>query len=322
MGYGNVLFYRFYLAASNEDNPRWKDWVNLITIDPSLAGDYGPPPPQELPDGGSVLPPEDIFTDSSGYSGTFTSITVPAFTINNNGKITSINNKLYMVKDTTGFPDATTSKSGFMSAADKTKLNGLSDTKVTQKAVITTNGNYPVILGNSTATTEVTGTVNKSSKLLFNPSTGILNVDRITINNESGIGHITFSRLTSYNYLHVPSSADGAGLAFCVNGTISKANSALIISKTSITSGQDSTYTLGSADNRWKYFYSDHVDSSGGMTIRHTITKGTAPSSDTSERTIKFTDSTGGSSAAPARLGMVYNSVSTSNNVTTAIYAY
>lgn len=54
--------------------------------------------------------------------------------------------------------------------------NPNSDTKVTQNAVITTSGSYPVILGNSTATTEVTGTVNKSSKLLFNPSTGNLSI--------------------------------------------------------------------------------------------------------------------------------------------------
>lgn len=50
------------------------------------------------------------------------------------------------------------------------------DTKVTQNAVITTAGSYPVILGNSTATTAVTGAVNKSSKLLFNPSTGNLSI--------------------------------------------------------------------------------------------------------------------------------------------------
>lgn len=48
------------------------------------------------------------------------------------------------------------------------------DTKVTQAAVITTNGAYPVLLGYSTATTEVTNTVNKSSKMTFNPSTGQL----------------------------------------------------------------------------------------------------------------------------------------------------
>ena len=48
------------------------------------------------------------------------------------------------------------------------------DTKVTQSAAITTAGNYPVLLGYSTATSAVTNTVNKSAGLLFNPSTKIL----------------------------------------------------------------------------------------------------------------------------------------------------
>lgn len=51
------------------------------------------------------------------------------------------------------------------------------DTKVTQAAAITTDGNYPVILGNSTATTSVTGTVNKSAGLAFNPKTGTLYIN-------------------------------------------------------------------------------------------------------------------------------------------------
>ena len=45
------------------------------------------------------------------------------------------------------------------------------DTQVTQAAAITTAGAYPVILANSTATTAVTGTVNKTSTLTYNPST-------------------------------------------------------------------------------------------------------------------------------------------------------
>lgn len=49
-----------------------------------------------------------------------------------------------------------------------------SDTKVTQNAAITTAGNYPVILGNSTSTTAVTGSVNKSATLLFDPSSSTL----------------------------------------------------------------------------------------------------------------------------------------------------
>lgn len=49
-----------------------------------------------------------------------------------------------------------------------------SDINVKQLAAITTSGAYPIILANSTATTEVTGTVNKSSTLTYNPSTKAL----------------------------------------------------------------------------------------------------------------------------------------------------
>lgn len=46
-----------------------------------------------------------------------------------------------------------------------------SDHKVTQGAAITTAGAYPIILATSTATTEQTNTVNKTSTLTYNPST-------------------------------------------------------------------------------------------------------------------------------------------------------
>ena len=52
--------------------------------------------------------------------------------------------------------------------------NPNSDTKVTQSAAITTNGEYPVILGYNTGTTAVTNTVNKASTLTYNPSTKVL----------------------------------------------------------------------------------------------------------------------------------------------------
>lgn len=49
-----------------------------------------------------------------------------------------------------------------------------SDVNVTQAAAITTAGAYPLILANSTATTAVTGTVNKTSTLTYNPNTKAL----------------------------------------------------------------------------------------------------------------------------------------------------
>lgn len=62
------------------------------------------------------------------------------------------------------------------------------DEKVKQLAAITTAGVYPIILANSTATTEVTGTVNKTSTLSYNPNTYALKVNNATIqyNNASG----------------------------------------------------------------------------------------------------------------------------------------
>lgn len=50
------------------------------------------------------------------------------------------------------------------------------DTKVTQSAVITTDGNFPLLLGYSTTTTAVTNAVKKAASLLFNPGKGILQV--------------------------------------------------------------------------------------------------------------------------------------------------
>lgn len=56
---------------------------------------------------------------------------------------------------------------------------------VTQAAAITTAGAYPIIIANSTATTAVTGSVNKTSTLTYNPSTKALltagTVDGLTL---------------------------------------------------------------------------------------------------------------------------------------------
>ena len=49
-----------------------------------------------------------------------------------------------------------------------------SNTKVTQAAAITTAGEYPVMLGYSTATTAVTNTLKKTTTLKYNPSTKVL----------------------------------------------------------------------------------------------------------------------------------------------------
>lgn len=75
------------------------------------------------------------------------------------------------------------------STLDATKLSGTipancyTDEKVTQNAAITTAGEYPVILGNSTATTAVTNSVNKTSTLTYNPSTQILTTPNLSAGN-------------------------------------------------------------------------------------------------------------------------------------------
>ena len=54
----------------------------------------------------------------------------------------------------------------------------VTDLNVKQLAAISTNGAYPIILGYSTATTEVTNVVNKTSTLTYNPSTQALTVGK------------------------------------------------------------------------------------------------------------------------------------------------
>lgn len=75
-------------------------------------------------------------------------------------------------------------------AVTKSDITGLgipdSNTKVTQAAAITTAGNYPVLLGYSTATTAVTNTVNKASSFTYNPSTGVLTATKVEATMDDG----------------------------------------------------------------------------------------------------------------------------------------
>lgn len=74
----------------------------------------------------------------------------------------------------------TASTTYFLNAAGNWTVP-VGDHKVTQAAAITTNGNYPILLGNTTATTAVTATVNKASTLVYNPSTKKLLVNSATV---------------------------------------------------------------------------------------------------------------------------------------------
>lgn len=74
----------------------------------------------------------------------------------------------------------TASTTYFLNAAGSWTVP-VGDHKVTQAAAITASGNYPILLGNTTATTAVTATVNKASTLVYNPSTKKLLVNSTTV---------------------------------------------------------------------------------------------------------------------------------------------
>ena len=73
---------------------------------------------------------------------------------------------------------------------------GGTDVNVQQNAAITTAGEYPLILANSTATTTVTGVVNKTSTLKYNPNTQVLTSPKIAATTMTGI--LTCQNNTSY----------------------------------------------------------------------------------------------------------------------------
>jgi hypothetical protein len=89
-------------------------------------------------------------------------INVPQITVDTYGRVTSVTNRVY------------------------TSVNTDTNTNVTQAAAITTNGNYPLLLGYNTATTAVTNTVNKTTTLNYNPSTKALTTGNIVLS--SGYG--------------------------------------------------------------------------------------------------------------------------------------
>lgn len=73
------------------------------------------------------------------------------------------------------------------------------DKKVQQLAAITTNGEYPLILAYSTATTSVTNAVNKTSTLTYNPGTRVLTAPTFS-GNFSGTATKVSHKLTIGSY--------------------------------------------------------------------------------------------------------------------------
>lgn len=75
--------------------------------------------------------------------------------------------------------------------------NPNTDVSVTQNAAITTNGAYPVVLAGSTATTAMTGAVNKAANFTYNPSTGALSATSFTGNAASATTAVSAGKATN-----------------------------------------------------------------------------------------------------------------------------
>lgn len=92
-------------------------------------------------------------------------------------------------------------------------ISSANDTKVTQEAAITTAGEYPVILGKNTSTTEVTDSVNKTSTLKYNPSTEVLTAPTFKGGLTTDGGNIILKSENNYS-TSLPSSASEGQLFF------------------------------------------------------------------------------------------------------------
>ena len=83
------------------------------------------------------------------------------------------------------------------------------DTKVTQNAAITTAGEYPVILGNTTSTAEITDAVNKTSTLKYNPSTKVLTAPTFRGGLTTNSNNIILTESTNYSTTLPTSGVEG-----------------------------------------------------------------------------------------------------------------
>jgi hypothetical protein len=142
--------------------------------------------------------------------------------------------------------------------------NPNTDTKVTQKAAITTNGNYPIVLANSTATTEVTDTVNKASTLTYNPSTKVLTAGNLNLTAAS-----EFKFIDKNNNVGATINKDG----IVVGGDVATSSTSLNSLKndfTTFVSGAITGVTAGTGLSGG--------GSAGDVTINHSnsVTAGTA----------------------------------------------
>lgn len=156
------------------------------------------------------------------YATTFNGQATSAAKLTNTSAIGSTTNPVYFTSG--GVPSACTYSLNKTVPSDAV----FTDTKVTQSAAVTTNSEYPVLLGYSTSTSSaVTNTVNTTSSLKYNPSTGRLTAKRLNISDSTANTTLTLSNtsttLTTSPVLTLSQSADtGANaIKFGCAGTVS-----------------------------------------------------------------------------------------------------
>lgn len=161
-----------------------------------------------------------------------------------------------------------------------------SDTKVQQNAAITTNANYPILLGYNSSTAKVTNVVNKTSTLKYNPSTQTLTVPKIS-------GALTGNASTATAF----SAAKSITLSGDVTGTSSSTGGWTISTTLSNTGVAAGSYGLASAVTPafGASFNVPHitVDAKGRITAAstHTVKLPANPNVDTGATSVAFSGS-------------------------------
>ena len=102
--------------------------------------------------------------------------------------------------------NGTTTVNNLPFAGDNSKAT---DTKVTQNAAITTAGEYPVILGNTTSIAKITDAVNKTSTLKYNPSTKVLTAPTFRGGLTTNSNNIILTESTNYSTTLPTSGVEG-----------------------------------------------------------------------------------------------------------------
>lgn len=102
------------------------------------------------------------------------------------------------------------------------------------------------------ASETVYGVINTGTQTIAGNKTftGSISAKSLTLTN-TGTPHLVMTRST-YNYIRVPKDAS---LCICAQDTVSLDDSALVVTGTSVISGKNNTFDLGSASRLWKNIY-------------------------------------------------------------------